>query len=155
MRLESARVQQLERDLSRRDEELQAERFARENAELEVESANKKLREKDDNAKQLNTMIQHLSYDHDGSEAKRAELFKEKVKWETRSKELETLVRKLEANAANPGPSNIPKPTKRMPRTSSLTSLRTTAVNDELEDTRVGGGKVHDGGKDATDSGCQ
>lgn len=136
LQFEADRALKLESDLARRSDDLKHEQLNRLNAENALLLANDKIKTEERASRDLQAIIDSLSYGADNYKDTHAKLLKEKSQLETRVKELETEVR-----LSVPPPVVTPAPRSR-PRSSSLSNLRITSLEDELVQLRKSAGEV-------------
>ncbi|KIJ22018.1 hypothetical protein PAXINDRAFT_124443 [Paxillus involutus ATCC 200175] len=130
---EADRVFRLENDLATRSSELKTDRMSLRNAELALESAQEKLKAEERTRKELEATLDTISLHSQATATERQSIEREKRALESRVRELDRIVQTHEAQATT---LNIPRKGGR-PRSSSVSSLRLPAVEQELSDTKA------------------
>lgn len=129
---EAERALQLEEEVSARSSELKTERISLRNTELAWQSAQEKLKAEECAKKELESTLDTVSLHSQATSAERQSVQREKRALESRVRELERIVHTHEAK----GVSNVPRKNGR-PRSSSVSSFRLPAVEQELNDTKA------------------
>ncbi|KAG2044351.1 hypothetical protein BDR03DRAFT_908619 [Suillus americanus] len=131
---EADRALRLESDLARRSDELKIEKMTSRNGEAALLAAQDRLKTEERAARELEATLDTMSCQ---SESVRAQAFK----LETEKRNMESRVRELERMLENTKPqptanSRLPQRGGR-PRSSSVSSFRSPALEQELNDTKV------------------
>ncbi|KAF5388499.1 hypothetical protein D9757_004731 [Collybiopsis confluens] len=127
---ETSRVLQLESSLQRATSDLQHSNLLTQNTSAALASAEERLRQKDFEAKELERNLASLSHDSDGQHSELARMEQEKRKLEVRVRELQL------CSSSAPAPP-APFKTPARARSSSLSSVRLSALEDDLSRLRT------------------
>lgn len=126
---ESNRALRLEKDLAKSNDDLQNEKISLQNTTVALDSARRQLKEKDLENRELLSHIDTLSHQSGEQKGRTAQLEKEKSTLSNRVQELEANLKHLSSVPS----SKLPRASSR-PRTSSLSNMRITNLELELED---------------------
>lgn len=129
---EAKRALQLEEEVSARSSELKTDRISLQNTELALQSAQEKLKAEERAKRELESTLDTVSLHSQATSAEHQSVQREKRALESRVRELQHLVQTHEAK----GVSNIPRKNGR-PRSSSVSSFRLPAVEQELNDAKA------------------
>ncbi|KAG1885564.1 hypothetical protein F4604DRAFT_1726845 [Suillus subluteus] len=131
---EAGRALRLESDLARRSDELKIEKMASRNGEAALLAAQDRLKAEERAARELEATLDTMSCQSESVRAQTSKLETEKRNMESRVRELE---RMLENTKSQPtANSRLPQRGGR-PRSSSVSSFRSPALEQELNDTKV------------------
>ncbi|EPQ60283.1 hypothetical protein GLOTRDRAFT_30047 [Gloeophyllum trabeum ATCC 11539] len=134
LRAEAERALAFEKNLERCTENLQAEKIARQNAEISAASAQARITTQEQEARELQAIINSLSNGADDSATRLLKLSEEKKKLENQVKDLQANLREA---------TMTPAPARRGPRrTSSLSDARHIFLEQELTELRAAYSKV-------------
>lgn len=134
LRAEAERALAIEKNLERCTENLQAEKIARQNAEISAASAQARITAQEQEARELQAIINSLSNGADDSATRLLKLSEEKKKLENQVKDLQANLREA---------TMTPAPARRGPRrTSSLSDARHIFLEQELTELRAAHSKV-------------
>ncbi|KZT30973.1 hypothetical protein NEOLEDRAFT_1083593 [Neolentinus lepideus HHB14362 ss-1] len=128
LRAEAERALDFEKNLGQCTESLQAEKIARQNAEISIISAQDKINLREKEAKELQAIIDALSNGADNSRVLLLQLQEQKTRLENQVKELQADIRER---------SITPAPQRRARRTSSLSNTRQDFLECELNELRT------------------
>ncbi|KAI0778792.1 hypothetical protein BD413DRAFT_117998 [Trametes elegans] len=139
LRREADRVIQLDSDLKRRNEELANERLTRQNTEVALSAANRKLRDSEDNALELQSTIDALSAQTNSTSLGRSKLEQDNAALQTRVRALE---RELQSKARSEEfalrqSQNQPSNGRRPRQSSSETALHISVLEKEIAELRA------------------
>ncbi|KAG9314126.1 hypothetical protein JVU11DRAFT_4911 [Chiua virens] len=129
---EAERILQLEEEVSARSSELKTEHIALQNTTLALQTTQEKLKAEERAKKELESTLDTVSLHSQATSTEHQSVQREKRALESRVRELERIVQTHEAKGA----SNIPRRNGR-PRSSSVSSFRLPAVEQELTDIKA------------------
>lgn len=136
MTREADRALCLEKDLTQCSKEFKQEQIVSANAEAALILANDKLKAEISNSRDLQCHIDTLSHRDATSTAAHQSLLNDKLKLESRLREMENLVQQYQSKEAAEAVSNPPRRRIR-PRSSSVTDMGSVMVEQQLKEARA------------------
>ncbi|KAL4269123.1 Nucleoprotein TPR/MLP1 domain-containing protein [Pleurotus pulmonarius] len=129
---ETERAIHFETNFLQSSEDLRREKLATQNMERTLASTQEKIKSKELEARELESIIQTLSHKSDTTTTQRTKLEKEKMMLEARVRELESSNRELSQAPPTTTPGRIPRR-----RSSSVSSARIPGLEQELQSLRA------------------